>query len=305
MNEYKNYDEIEKLIKKSPIIGFDDYPFKKIFKNHPDYLNLLVSSITGIDFSNEHFVISDTTFKSGLNLKGTICDLFVKVNNMSYEYGIDIESQQYAYQEEVYYDRALTSACNIYLNLHPKGEAYNNQKRAIVIYLFNNKYKLKEMNEARPMTISKFIDYVDKDKIIKTRDNITIYSVNVNSVIKNGFETKISNDKIIVEMFKVLSASKLQKYLNSKMEVISTMAKEIKYINEQERVNAMALSLAEVKENFDKTMPYVYGRADGLAEGRNETLTSNINSMHEAGLDSKEISRLLKMDSKDVEKYMK
>ena len=83
------------------------------------------------------------------------------------------------------------------------------------------------------------------------------------------------------------------------------MAKEIKYINEQERVNAMALSLAEVKENFDKTMPYVHGRADGLAEGlekgeikgRNEA----INSMYKKGLDSKEIARLLDLNISYVE----
>lgn len=84
------------------------------------------------------------------------------------------------------------------------------------------------------------------------------------------------------------------------------MAKEIKDVNdlENERWQAIANNLAKSKYYFDKNMPYVYGKAEGIEEGIKEgaiiQLKDNVSSMREAGFSNEEISKILKIDLEKV-----
>ena len=313
--DYKNREEFKKF----KVIGFDDLAFKKIFKKHINLLNYLVSLVTGIDFSNDKFELIDSELDDGIDIKGSRCDLHIKVKNNIY-YDIDVETQQYYLRKDEYYDRAIFTACKMYTSLHDFGEKYDGNKQAIVIYFYNDKYDKYRQDDV-PFLKTQFVDY--NLDIPITHNNIIIYRINVKAALKKGFDEKMKDGKILLEILSVLSTFKVDDYVGSRNGAIHIMADEIRKMNVDEK-EKMRIFLRELHEGQDRISEgYAYrdglekgieqgiekgieqGIEKGIEQGTEQTISRDINLMFEAGLSAEKIADILKLDIEDVNKRLK
>ena len=301
--------EALKYLDDIPTIGFDNYTFKYICKNNNWILTSLIYFVTGIDLRNEKYTLTDAELLSGINLKTQICDFYINSSNRTYDYGIDIESDQRRLSKDNLFDRALLSACKIYVGLHKKKENYSNRKRSIIIYFLNDKYAKNASKKKNPLITTKLVDIDTNPQVL--HDNIIIYRINVKEAIKYGFKTNFKNDKILIEALEVLSTNDVDKYLNSKHEVIKTMAEEIKKVNADkvEHRNAILEEIHELRYDLDMGTMYRDGKEDGLsegeAEGRKKQLEETIKTLFLNGLSKDNISKYLNLSTEYIDEVMK
>ena len=313
MNKIIDKEIMEKKIRESPIVGFDDYPFKKIFKENKDILKKLVELVTNMEFENE-FQITDSELKSGLKLKTQRCDLLLITESFKINYIVDLEAQEYNMEDNKLFDRALLSAIQSYLYLSKEGKYYSDNKRTIVIYFMNDKYDTgvyyKDKNKGKFKTV---LYEVESEEI---HNNITLYFINVLPMIKN-LDKSNENDKMLVEYLKVLSAKDVKEYLDSDILEVRKMAERINKINEGERLAALQEQISELLYDFDmgsaraeglaegRAEGEAKGRAEGLAEGeakgRVENQRKNILSLYKKNKTKEEISDLLDIDINVIE----
>ena len=145
-------------------------------------------------------------------------------------------------------------------------------------------------------------------------DNIIIYRINVKEAIKYGFKTNFKNDKILIEALEVLSTNDVDKYLNSKHEVIKTMAEEIKKVNADkvEHRNAILEEIHELRYDLDMGTMYRDGKEDGLIEGKNigltegrkEQLEETIKTLFLNGLSKDNISKYLNLSTEYIDEVI-
>ena len=289
------------LLERIKTIGFDNYAFKLICKRKKEILVFLIEAVTGLNLNIDDYQIYDAELLSGIKLKSQICDIYVKTTNTSLKYGIDIESEQKTnLTQESLFDRAVLSASKIYADLHYEGDNYKSDKRSIVIYFCNDKYNRDTKLNKEPFTTTKLVDLDIKPQII--HDNITIYRINVKEAIAYGFKNRIKNDTILVEALKVLSSDNVEKFIDSKDEVIKAMAEEIKKINsnKEDHKSSVLEELAEIRHEMDLGNTYRDGRKEGEKAKEKELISKALSK----GLSEKEVAALFDISIEEVKRVL-
>ena len=289
------------LLERIKTIGFDNYAFKLICKRKKSILVFLIEAVTGLKLNMDDYQLTDAELLSGIKLKSQICDIYVKTTNTSLNYGIDVESEQKTnLTQESLFDRAVLSASKIYADLHYEGDSYKNDKRSIVIYFCNDKYNRHTKLDKEPFTTTKLVDLDIKPQVI--HDNITIYRINVKEAIAYGFKNRIKNDTILVEALEVLSSDNIEKFIDSKDEVIKAMAEEIKKINsnKEDHKSSVLEELAEIRHEMDLGNTYRDGRKEGEKAKEKELISKALSK----GLSEKEVAALFDISIEEVKRVL-
>ena len=120
---------------------------------------------------------------------------------------------------------------------------------------------------------------------------------------------------MLIEALEVLSTKNIDKYLNSRYEVIKTMATEIKKVNDSmvDHMNSVMQELAELRHDMDLGSSYREGHKEGLKEGHETGLKEGlkkgtkeiISTLYKSGLTVQELAKRLNMSEEEVENLLK
>ena len=277
------------------ITGMYDYVFKKAFENK-DHLIPFLKIITGIDFSNMELNFINTEKKSGESIKGIDADIIAEFidNANDFNIVIDIEPQEYNLTDISLLRREIHYASLFFSDMYPEGSIYQEERKFYSIFLMD-----KYGEKGHPITKTVF----HTEGTNQNSDIFCFYNIYLKQILSKDFKIKNENDKMILEVVKLLKAKDLSAYLNNDNKFLKGVAEVIDYVkgSKEERWAAIARYKAEqTKKNRE-----AWAKEVGKEEGKEEQLVECIKTMSKNGMSNVDIARALSLEESFVEAALK
>ena len=126
-------------------------------------------------------------------------------------------------------------------------------------------------------------------------------------ILSKDFKIKNENDKMILEVVKLLKAKDLSAYLNNDNKFLKEVAEVIDYVkgSKEERWAAIARYKAEQTKKNREAWAKEVGKEEGLKQGKEEQLVECIKTMSKNGMSNVDIARALSLEESFVEAALK
>ena len=126
-------------------------------------------------------------------------------------------------------------------------------------------------------------------------------------ILSKDFKIKNENDKMILEVVKLLKAKDLSAYLNNDNKFLKVVAEVIDYVkgSKEERWAAIARYKAEQTKKNREAWAKEVGKEEGLKQGKEEQLVECIKTMSKNGMSNVDIARALSLEESFVEAALK
>ena len=126
-------------------------------------------------------------------------------------------------------------------------------------------------------------------------------------ILSKDFKIKNENDKMILEVVKLLKAKDLSAYLNNDNKFLKGVAEVIDYVkgSKEERWAAIARYKAEQTKKNREAWAKEVGKEEGLKQGKEEQLVECIKTMSKNGMSNVDIARALSLEESFVEAALK
>ena len=122
-------------------------------------------------------------------------------------------------------------------------------------------------------------------------------------ILSRDFKIKNENDKMILEVVRLLKAKDLSAYLNNDNKFLKEVAIVVEYARKD--IDARFREIARMKAEQTWKNREAWAKAYWEEEGKKEQLIENIKNLHEAGFSNEDIAKGLKIDISCVEKFLK
>lgn len=276
------------------ITGMYDYVFKKAFEKE-EHLVPFLKLITGIDFSNMKLSLINTEKKSGSNIKGIDADIIAEFEDSVNDFNIvvDVEPQEYNLKDISLLRREIHYASLFFSDMYPEGSIYKEERKFYSIFLMD-KYGQK----GYPITKTSF----HTEGVNQNSDIFCFYHVYLKQILSEDFKIKNENDKMILELVRLLKAVDLSTYLNNDNKFLKGVAMVIDYVkgSKEERWAAIARYKAEqTKKNRE-----AWAKELGIEEGKEKQLVESIKTMAKNGLSNSDIAKYLSLDEDFVKEAL-
>ena len=126
-------------------------------------------------------------------------------------------------------------------------------------------------------------------------------------ILSRDFKIKNENDKMILEVVRLLKAKDLSAYLNNDNKFLKGVAEVIDYVkgSKEERWAAIARYKAEQTKKNREAWAKEVGKEEGLKQGKEEQLVECIKTMSKNGMSNVDIARALSLEESFVEAALK
>ena len=126
-------------------------------------------------------------------------------------------------------------------------------------------------------------------------------------ILSRDFKIKNENDKMILEVVRLLKAKDLSAYLNNDNKFLKGVAEVIDYVkgSKEERWAAIARYKAEQTKKNREAWAKEVGKEEGLKQGKEEQLFECIKTMSKNGMSNVDIARALSLEESFVEAALK
>ena len=284
------------------ITGIYDYVFKKLFGQDEERFKSLVELVTKEELKGkvEYNHVSQMSGASSKAIEADIVASF-KSENGDKEILVDLEAQSYDLGTNLI-KRQIHYAASFMADMYKKGSTYNEERQVIVIFIHKNK-----LNNGIPLSVTRYT----RDPDIVSYKYSMIYDLYIEEYKRLDFNSLDKNDKMIVELVKVLTTEDLSEYLNSSNKLLKEVAKTIMSVNKDKDARIAALMQEKAEQNYRIIMDVAEkkgiekGLAKGLEQGREEGIATAILSMNSKGYTEKVIADALDLDLAYVKEILK
>ena len=272
------------------ITGMHDYVFKQAFEKKSVLVPFL-KLITGIDFSNMKLSISNTERKGTEDSKGIDADIIARFNDEINDISIvvDLEPQEYNLTDISLLRREIHYASYFFSDMYPKGSEYKEERKFYSIFLMD-----KYGEKGYPITKTVF----HTEGINRDSDIFCFYHIYLKQILSRDFKIKNENDKMILEVVRLLKAKDLSAYLNNDNKFLKEVAIVVEYARKD--IDARFREIARMKAE----QTWKNREAWAKEVGKEEQLIENIKTMSKNGFDDDAIAKALSLDLLTVKKAL-
>ena len=281
------------------INGMNNYLFKKIFGHSIKRVTCLIEEITKEKLVGkiEYEHVSEV---SGGDAKSIDGDIIVSATSLESNYRIlvDVEAQNYNMGDRLI-KRQYHYVAMFLAGMYEKNSFYEEDRKLVIIFLHSNR-----KNNGNPISITQGVKSPENKQI----DIVKIYDVFLDEFFNIDLQEVSKNDKILVELMRVLIANDIDEYLKSDNEVVREVASMIDYLNKNEKERIAAIKKGDY-ENRVMLGGYNKGKEEGRQEGKIEGANSKeieiAKSMSINGYSNEEIAKILNKDISTIEETLR